>query len=213
MPSTSSIRISSTSRRTGSAGGPMIRLRHPRDAGAGGSMDQAFRDAIAGRLCAARSRARRHRQRDARRRDPHRDPGPGRPVSMLNRHGLIAGATGTGKTKTLQLLAGQLSKAGVPCLRGRHQGRPDRPRRARRRRPTRRSSSASSSLGWTFAPSGHPVEFLSLIGQARRPGAGHASTRSGRCCSARSSTSTRPRPRSWRWSSSTATTTTCRCST
>ena len=35
---------------------------------------------------------------------------------MLNRHGLIAGATGTGKTKTLQLLAGQLSKAGVPVF-------------------------------------------------------------------------------------------------
>ena len=32
-------------------------------------------------------------------------------LSMLNRHGLIAGATGTGKTKTLQLLAGQLSAA------------------------------------------------------------------------------------------------------
>ena len=63
-------------------------------------------------------------------------------LSMLNRHGLIAGATGTGKTKTLQLLAGQLSKAGVPGLRGRHQGRPDRasPRPATRR--TRRSSSA-----------------------------------------------------------------------
>jgi MoxR-like ATPase len=30
-------------------------------------------------------------------------------LSMMNRHGLIAGATGTGKTKTLQLLAGQLS--------------------------------------------------------------------------------------------------------
>jgi len=35
-------------------------------------------------------------------------------LAMLNRHGLIAGATGTGKTKTLQLMAGQLSKAGVP---------------------------------------------------------------------------------------------------
>jgi Flp pilus assembly CpaF family ATPase len=29
---------------------------------------------------------------------------------------LIAGATGTGKTKTLQLMAGQLSKAGVPVF-------------------------------------------------------------------------------------------------
>jgi Cdc6-like AAA superfamily ATPase len=30
-------------------------------------------------------------------------------LSMMNRHGLIAGATGTGKTKTLQILAGELS--------------------------------------------------------------------------------------------------------
>src|SRR4051794_15729822 len=37
-------------------------------------------------------------------------------LSMLNRHGLIAGATGTGKTKTLQLLAGQISDAGVPVF-------------------------------------------------------------------------------------------------
>jgi hypothetical protein len=34
------------------------------------------------------------------------------PLSMMNRHGLIAGATGTGKTKTLQGLAEQLSAAG-----------------------------------------------------------------------------------------------------
>lgn len=38
------------------------------------------------------------------------------PLRTLNRHGLIAGATGTGKTKTLQLLAEQLSLAGVPVL-------------------------------------------------------------------------------------------------
>ena len=37
-------------------------------------------------------------------------------LSMLNRHGLVAGATGTGKTKTLQGLAGQLSRAGVPTF-------------------------------------------------------------------------------------------------
>jgi DNA helicase HerA-like ATPase len=34
----------------------------------------------------------------------------------MNRHGLIAGATGTGKTKTLQIIAEQLSKQGVPTL-------------------------------------------------------------------------------------------------
>ncbi|MFW5458051.1 helicase HerA-like domain-containing protein [Streptococcus hyovaginalis] len=38
------------------------------------------------------------------------------PLSMLNRHGLIAGATGTGKTVTLKVLAEQLSLAGVPVF-------------------------------------------------------------------------------------------------
>src|SRR5215210_5348372 len=38
------------------------------------------------------------------------------PLGMLNRHGLVAGATGTGKTKTLQLMAEQLSAAGVPVM-------------------------------------------------------------------------------------------------
>ena len=35
---------------------------------------------------------------------------------MGNRHGLIAGATGTGKTVTLQVLAETFSQAGVPCF-------------------------------------------------------------------------------------------------
>ena len=38
------------------------------------------------------------------------------PLAMMNRHGLIAGATGTGKTRTLQLLAEALSAAGVPVF-------------------------------------------------------------------------------------------------
>ena len=38
------------------------------------------------------------------------------PLAMVNRHGLVAGATGTGKTKTLQLMAEQLSAAGVPVM-------------------------------------------------------------------------------------------------
>src|SRR5437899_1387963 len=38
------------------------------------------------------------------------------PLATLNRHGLVAGATGTGKTKTLQLVAEQLSAAGVPVV-------------------------------------------------------------------------------------------------
>lgn len=46
--------------------------------------------------------------------------GPNGPISILgkmaNRHGLIAGATGTGKTVTLQVLAETFSQAGVPCF-------------------------------------------------------------------------------------------------
>ncbi len=38
------------------------------------------------------------------------------PLKTMNRHGLIAGATGTGKTKTLQIIAEQLSQQGVPSL-------------------------------------------------------------------------------------------------
>src|ERR1043166_1887975 len=38
------------------------------------------------------------------------------PLKTMNRHGLIAGATGTGKTKTLQLISEYLSDASVPVL-------------------------------------------------------------------------------------------------
>jgi DNA helicase HerA-like ATPase len=85
-------------------------------------------------------------------------------LSMLNRHGLIAGATGTGKTKTLQLLAGQLSKAGVPVfvadIKGDLTGLAA-PGDATNPKLVERVT----SLGWTFAPAGHPVEYLSLSGK------------------------------------------------
>src|SRR3954468_7629575 len=85
-------------------------------------------------------------------------------LSMLNRHGLIAGATGTGKTKTLQLLAGQLSKAGVPVfvadIKGDLTGLAA-PGDATNPKLVERVT----SLGWTFVPSGHPVEYLSLSGK------------------------------------------------
>ena len=97
-------------------------------------------------------------------------------------------------------------------VRGRHQGRPHGPGRARRRRRTPRSRNAPSRSAWTSSrPATRSSSCRSRASSARR--SGPRSTRSGRCCSARSSTSTRRRPRSSRWSSSTATTTTCRCST
>jgi uncharacterized protein len=85
-------------------------------------------------------------------------------MSILNRHGLVAGATGTGKTKTLQLLAGQLSKAGVPVfvadIKGDLTGLAA-PGDASNPKVQERAA----SMGWTFQPSGHPVEFLSLSGK------------------------------------------------
>ena len=85
-------------------------------------------------------------------------------LSMMNRHGLIAGATGTGKTKTLQLLAGELSKVGVPVFVADIKGDVTgiaMPGDAANPKVQERSA----SLGWTFEPSGHPAEFLSLSGR------------------------------------------------
>ena len=86
------------------------------------------------------------------------------PMSILNRHGLVAGATGTGKTKTLQLLAGQLSKAGVPVfvadIKGDLTGLAT-PGDGTNAKVVERVQ----SLGWTFQASGHPVEYLSLSGK------------------------------------------------
>jgi DNA helicase HerA-like ATPase len=89
-------------------------------------------------------------------------------LSMLNRHGLIAGATGTGKTKTLQLLAGQLSAAGIPVfvadIKGDVTGIA-----APGDAANPKVQDRAASLGWTFAPSGHPVELLSLSGNLGTP--------------------------------------------
>ncbi len=85
-------------------------------------------------------------------------------LSMLNRHGLIAGATGTGKTKTLQLLAGQASKAGIPVFVADIKG--DLTGLAAPGDATNsKLLDRVHSLDWTFEASGHPVEFLSLTGK------------------------------------------------
>ncbi len=84
------------------------------------------------------------------------------PLRMVNRHGLIAGATGTGKTKTLQGIIEQLSAAGVPTVvadvkgdvSGLHDpGAADGPAAAR-----------MAELGLPFVPTGFPTEFFSIGG-------------------------------------------------
>ncbi len=88
-------------------------------------------------------------------------------LRMMNRHGLVAGATGTGKTRTLQVLAEQLSNAGVPVfmldvkgdLSGLNAPGSSHPKLEER----------ASALGFTYKPDGFPVEIYSLSGKKGAP--------------------------------------------
>ncbi|AZQ58930.1 DUF853 family protein [Maribacter sp. MJ134] len=85
------------------------------------------------------------------------------PLKTLNRHGLIAGATGTGKTKTLQVLAENLSDKGIPVLlmdlkgdlSGLAQPSPGHPKIDERH----------TKIGIPFEAKSFPVEILSLSEQ------------------------------------------------
>ncbi|WP_298756201.1 helicase HerA-like domain-containing protein [uncultured Nocardioides sp.] len=85
------------------------------------------------------------------------------PLGMLNRHGLVAGATGTGKTKTLQLLAEQLSDAGVPVFAADVKG--DLSGLLAAGEPSARVDSRMTALGQEWAPTGYPVELYALGGE------------------------------------------------
>lgn len=85
------------------------------------------------------------------------------PLKTLNRHGLIAGATGTGKTKSLQVIAENLSEKGIPVLlmdlkgdlSGLAQPSPGHPKIDERH----------EKIGLAFEPKSFPVEVLSLSEQ------------------------------------------------
>ena len=85
------------------------------------------------------------------------------PLKTMNRHGLIAGATGTGKTKTLQVLAENLSEKGVPVLlmdikgdlSGLAQPSPGHPKIDERHK----------KIGLPFEPKSFPVEVMTLSEQ------------------------------------------------
>ena len=82
------------------------------------------------------------------------------PLATVNRHGLVAGATGTGKTKTLQLIAEQLSAAGVPVLMADVKG--DLSGLARAGEANDRLTARAKETGDDWQPTAFPVEFLSL---------------------------------------------------
>src|SRR3954451_15927194 len=84
------------------------------------------------------------------------------PLATLNRHGLIAGATGTGKTKTLQVIAEQLSAAGVPVFAADMKG--DVSGLAAPAGAGGPAEKRMQELELPFSPAAFPVEFLSLGG-------------------------------------------------
>src|SRR6201989_2549066 len=84
------------------------------------------------------------------------------PLSMVNRHGLIAGATGTGKTKTLQGIAEQLSAAGVPVFGADVKG--DLSGVAEPGDAGGAAAKRAQELGLQFQARGFPVEFFALGG-------------------------------------------------
>ncbi|HEY2924827.1 MAG TPA: helicase HerA-like domain-containing protein [Candidatus Eisenbacteria bacterium] len=85
-------------------------------------------------------------------------------LAMMNRHGLIAGATGTGKTKTLQSLAGQLSAAGVPAFLADLKG--DLSGLSASGVSSPKVEERAKACGIPFTPEPNPVEFVSLTGKS-----------------------------------------------
>jgi hypothetical protein len=82
------------------------------------------------------------------------------PLRTMNRHGLIAGATGTGKTKSLQAIAEQLAANGVPCMLMDIKG--DLSGIAAPGTSNAGISDRVAKIGIEWKPAGNTVEFLSL---------------------------------------------------
>jgi DNA helicase HerA-like ATPase len=85
------------------------------------------------------------------------------PLGMLNRHGLVAGATGTGKTKTLQLLAEQLSANGVPVFAADIKG--DLSGLSVPGEANEKLLARTKSVGQDWTATGFPTEFYAIGGE------------------------------------------------
>ena len=85
------------------------------------------------------------------------------PLKTMNRHGLIAGATGTGKTKTLQVISEQLSEKGVPVLLMDVKGDLSGIAMPGEEKPF--ITERHEKIGLPFSVKGFPVELLSLSQQ------------------------------------------------
>ncbi|HLK75401.1 MAG TPA: helicase HerA-like domain-containing protein [Streptosporangiaceae bacterium] len=113
------------------------------------------------------------------------------PLRMVNRHGLIAGATGTGKTKTLQGIAEQLSSAGVPVFVADVKG--DLSGVAEPGDAGGAAAKRAADLGLQFQARGFPVEFFALGGIGPGSRSARPSRTSVRSCWPRCSAPTTPK--------------------
>ncbi len=84
------------------------------------------------------------------------------PLAMLNRHGLVAGATGTGKTKTLQVLAEQIAAHGVPVFAADIKG--DLSGIATAGTPNDKLLERTASIGQDWRPAASATEYFALGG-------------------------------------------------
>ncbi|WP_392543357.1 helicase HerA-like domain-containing protein [Oryzobacter telluris] len=87
------------------------------------------------------------------------------PLSAMNRHGLVAGATGTGKTKTLQLMAEQLAAQGVPVFLADVKG--DLSGMATAGQANDKVTARAADVGMTWTPTAYPTEFYALGGEGQ----------------------------------------------
>ena len=95
--------------------------------------------------------------------EPQRDAPVRIPLAMTNRHGLVAGATGTGKTRTLQVLVEQLAANGVPVFAADIKG--DLSGLATAGEPSEKLLSRTSAIGQDWSPRSFATEFLALGGR------------------------------------------------
>ncbi|SDT32121.1 helicase HerA-like domain-containing protein [Microlunatus soli] len=87
------------------------------------------------------------------------------PLGMLNRHGLVCGATGTGKTKTLQLMAEQIAAGGVPVFAADIKG--DLSGISTPGATSEKLTARTEALGQDWQPTGFTTEFYALGGKGK----------------------------------------------